>query len=347
VATPIFVLGKHRSGTTGLANHLCEHSAAAGVQYKQHFDWGYHESGYFTYVAGRYGPLSYWPNYREFVEVICASDYFRLTEIEKEYMLSLWPTTYVGFFESVMDEYARRQNSRYWLEKSPSHTKKALWLAEEYPEARFVAIIRDIADVVASSLSHNGGGDEEEPGGVKRLAIISRVVLVWVYYKKLIYELQNQYPSRTTIVAYQNFREKKASVLKDICTFLKIDPEEDIYTLPYSRNSSFSDGKTRDKAITETERAYSRQLAAVLNKVPYEGYRLLYFLYEQFREQRDLPTWFFRILDKKEKKGHRQRMSRAEARSESCGLTNLNGQVILPEGWVKKKVSSGRPGYFT
>jgi hypothetical protein len=299
VATPIFVFGKHRSGTTGLANHLCEHPAIAGVQYKQHFNWGYHESGYFTYVAGRYGPLSYWPNYREFVEVICASDYFRLIGIEKEYMLSLWPTTYAGFFNSVMDEYARRQNSRYWLEKSPSHTKKALWLAEEYPEARFVAIIRDVADVVASSLFHHNGRGEPEPEGAERLVALVRVVLGWVYYNKSIHALRNQYPSRTTIVSFQGFREKKASVLKGICAFLGVNFEENICTVPYSRNSSFSDEKTREKAMTETEKMYSRKLAGMLSTVPYEGYRFLGTLYNRFRKQRDLPNWFFRLSDQK------------------------------------------------
>jgi len=296
---PIFVLGKHRSGTTGLSNHLCEHPAIAGVQYKQHFDWGYHESGYFTYVVGRYGPLSYWPNYREFVEVMCASDYFRLMEIEKEYMLSLWPTTYAGFFESIMEEYAYRQNSGYWLEKSPSHTKKALWLAEEYPEARFVAIIRDVTDVIASSLFHHDEGDVAEPEGVERFAAIIRVVLGWVYYNKSIYAVRRRYPSRTIVVRYKDFQEKKVSTLKSICDFLKVNFEKNICSLTYSRNSSFSNGKTREKAITETEKSYSRQLAEVLSKAPYKGYRLMYFLYEQYRGQPDLPDWFFRLSDQK------------------------------------------------
>lgn len=305
MATPIFVLGKHRSGTTGLANHLSEHSDIAGIQHEQH--WGIHESGYFTYISGRYGSLAHWPNYREFVEVMSASDYFRLAGIEKEYMLSLWPTSYAGFFRAVMEEYSRRQNSRYWLEKSPSHTKRALWLAEEYPEARFVAIIRNVADVVASSLFHHDGRDEPEPEGAERLFALVRVVLGWVYYKKSIYALQNQYPSRTTIISYQDFLEKKNSVLKNICAFLEVDFEENICTLPYSRNSSFSDGETREKAMTETEKMYSRKLAGVLSKVPYEGYRFLGALYNRFRKQRDLPNWFFRLSDQKieiGEKGH-------------------------------------------
>jgi hypothetical protein len=291
----IFVLGKHRSGTTGLANHLCEHPNIAGVQHEQH--WGIHESGFFTYVEGRYGTLSHWPTYREFVEVMSASDYFRLTEIGKEYMLSLWPTTYAGFFGAVMREHARRQKSRFWIEKSPSHTKKALSLAKEYPEARFVAIIRDVSDVVASSLSHHDGREEPDPEGAERLLMVVRILLGWVYYNKSIYALKEYYPCRTKVIKFEKFVGDKEEVLRGVCNFLGVEFRSGMCTLPYSRNSSFSNKKKREKAMSEVEKRYTRQLASILTKVPYGGYNALNYLYDRLRTKPDLPKWFFRLSD--------------------------------------------------
>lgn len=89
--TPIPVVGKHRSGTTGLANHLCEHSAIEGVQHEAH--GGIHESGYYSHVSRRYSPLHRRVHFREFVEVLSASDYFRLAGIDKSFMLSLSETS--------------------------------------------------------------------------------------------------------------------------------------------------------------------------------------------------------------------------------------------------------------
>jgi hypothetical protein len=296
-ADSVFVIGKHRSGTTGLANHLCEHSDIAGVQHEEH--WGIHESGYFVYVAGRYGPLGSWSNFREFVEVMSASDYFRLSGIEKEYMLSLWPTTYVGFFKSMMDEFARRQESPIWLEKSPAHTKNALWLAEQYPSARFIGIVRNITDVVASSLFHNGGKEKPEPKGLERLVQITRVIYGWVYYNKSIYALRRRYPSRTLVLKYEKFNQERSNVLKEACSHLKISFEKDICSLPYSRNTSFSGGRTREKSITETERRYIHRLAAVFRRFPYRVYWLLDTLSDRLGRKPDLPSWFFRISDHK------------------------------------------------
>lgn len=297
--TPVFVIGKHRSGTTGLANHLCEHSEISGVQHEKH--WGIHESGYYAYVAGRYGSLKSWSNFREFVEVMSASDYFQLAGIEKEYMISLWPTTYADFFRSVMDEFARRRGTSMWLEKSPAHTKRALWLAEQYPQSRFVAIIRNVGDVAASSLFHSydNGKGEPEPAGLKRFSQVARVVAGWVYYNKSIYALHRQYPSRVTILKYGSFVQNKQNILNNVCSFLNVDFDEKICTPPYSRNTSFSDEKTRSKSMTETERRYARRLADIFEKIPYSVYWVLDNLADRLEGKSALPSWFFRISSQK------------------------------------------------
>lgn len=48
---PVFVVGRNRSGTTWLANQLCEHPDIAGVQQERRH--GIHESAYFGCLDGR------------------------------------------------------------------------------------------------------------------------------------------------------------------------------------------------------------------------------------------------------------------------------------------------------
>jgi len=291
---PIFVIGKHRSGTTGLANHICQHTNIAGVQHREH--WGIHESGYFTYLAGRYGSLESWPNFREFVEIFTASDYFTLTDLNKNFVLSLFPTSYSDFFKSVMDEFARQHSAPLWLEKSPTHTKKALWLAKKYPTARFVAIIRDVEDVVASVLAKADMNLQSK----YKLTVASRVVYAWVYYNKTISELSKKYSSRSITVHFGEFCNDKECVLRRITSFLGVDYQPDMVTKAYKPNTSFSGKQTRNRLLSEREKAFIRQLASMLNTIPYEAYWALDTLRNYiWKKEPELPKWFFRLSDQK------------------------------------------------
>lgn len=294
MARPIFIVGKHRSGTTGLANHLSQNDNVSAVKHTSHY--GVHESAYFTRVIDNYSDIGTREEFANFVDLMSRSDYFRLTGIRKAYMLSLYPTTLTGFFGQIMNEFARRQGAQFWLEKSPPHTKRALWLAEQYPEAQFIGIIRNVADVVASSLRLRSE-ELRKKGRYQRLIRIARIVNAWVYYNKAIQELKTRHSSRTLILRYEDFCGDKKVVLKNACSFLGVSFENDMMEVPYVHNSSFSGSKNRKEELTETERDRIRTFASVLEKIPYEMYRSLDALREYFRGRRDLPSWFIELSD--------------------------------------------------
>jgi len=229
------------------------------------------------------------------LEVVSASDYFRLTNVRKEYIASLYPTTYVDFFRTVMDAFARRREAQFWLEKSPSHTKEALWIANAYPDAQFVGIIRDVADVVASSLRLNRSTLATD--GRSRLLALCRVVVGWTYYKKCIEKLRRQYPSRTTLVQYEDFRTRTGHVLQHVCDFLGVEYEQEMTVHPYARNSSFSNDETRAASITNSERMCIRRLAEILVALPHGAYRSADLLRRQLQGHPDFPHWFFKLSD--------------------------------------------------
>src|SRR6056297_1539750 len=101
MTTPVFVLGKQRSGTTWLATALARHPQVAAILRP-----GYErvlESHYFTGLDGRYGDLASFPDYAEFASVFAASEYFRLTGLAPSTLLEAWPADYAQAFRIVMD----------------------------------------------------------------------------------------------------------------------------------------------------------------------------------------------------------------------------------------------------
>lgn len=290
---PIFVIGRHRSGTTGLANHLCEHSQIAGVQHEAH--GGIHESGYYPYVVDRYGPLQCRNNLQRFAEEITQSDYFRLAGANKDNPTSLHPTSYARLFGEVMCEFAHRHGAQYWLEKSPDHTKYARRIARDYPSAKFVGITRSVEDVVNSSIGLKI--DATDPTR-ERLRLLLRLVPGWVYYTKCIRELRRLFPDRTHVVQYHDFLNHKRDVLKQICGFLDLEYEDALSTVPFSRNTGFPKGQTHPRPIGPAERRAVAAWAKVLWAVPYQLYRAADAVVNYFRSPHPFPPWFFKLSNR-------------------------------------------------
>lgn len=62
-------------------------------------------------------------------------------------------TSYVGEFVRRMDQAARRQACSHWLEKTPEHYAYIEIIRRFIPDARFIHVIRNCRDVVASAIA--------------------------------------------------------------------------------------------------------------------------------------------------------------------------------------------------
>jgi hypothetical protein len=294
---PIFVLGKHRSGTTWLANLLCAHPLIAGVQHERHF--GIHESAYFSCLYNRYGDLTNRNNFIEFVEVISASDYFRLAGVTKDFLYSLYPTTYESFFRTVMDDYAIRQRSAYWVEKSPPHSLIVHQLAAFYPDAKFVYIVRDVAATVASTMALRASRNLGKIDNVTlRRSYIIRTTLSWTYYNKVLITFGRR-SERALGVHYETLRSNQHDTLRLICDFLGLSFESKMCDLTFAPNTSFTsgaDGARHSRSLSSSETRLLSFMQRLFDMVPLcvlSGFGKM----KQRKEyRRPLPTWFFSMF---------------------------------------------------
>jgi len=291
---PIFVLGKHRSGTTWLANQLCEHSLVAGIRHEKHF--GMLESAYFRCVYNRYGDLAVKNNFIAFVEVMSASDYFRLTGVTKEFLYSLWPTAYEDFLRAVMDNYAVRQGAAYWVEKSPSHSVMVDWLAEIYPDAKFISIFRDVEAVVASAIALRASREPEfaDNAWLRQRGII-RTVLSWIYYNKTLKAFGPR-SERMLTIRYETLRADPPNTLQGVCSFLDLPFEPHMCDQIYVPNTSFRNKTERSQALSDGEKRLVRFTQRLFDLIPLWALALMDRMRRRIKKRRSLPSWFFSLL---------------------------------------------------
>lgn len=287
MATPIFVLGIHRSGTTWLGNQLCQHPLVTGVTHEKHE--GIHESAYFTWVYNRYGNLARKTNYIEFVEAVGASDYFQLAGVSKSFLYSLWPTTYEGVFRAVMDDYAQRRGAKYWVEKSPSHTLVADKIARSYPDARFIAITRDIEAVVSSMVNHSRLEVQDKRA---RHHVLVASILSWTFYNRLLTAFSNK-ADNVLVIRYETLRADLTTSLQQICAFLDLPFDLRMAEQSFEPNTSFQT-INRQQALSRYEQNLVGLLGRVFQIIPVQtlttANRLL-----RIKRHRDLPWWFYKL----------------------------------------------------
>jgi hypothetical protein len=284
-STPIFVVGKHRSGTTWLANQLCEHPLIAGVRHEHHH--GIHESAFFSRVYGRYGHLSYKPNFIEFIEATFMSDIFQLLGADKDELYALWPTSYEEVFRVLMDHYAARQHARYWLDKTPEHTLLIDQIANIYPDAKFIAIIRDAEAVMASTV---GRYDEDKLRHKKRLLVAT--TMSWLHSNKTIRSFAER-SDRIFVTRYETLKARPEETYREICTFLGIAFDPAMLRQSYNPNTTFRAGVERSSVLSEQERRLVQLTGRLGNLLPKRAMDFFKRLYAIRSGPKPLPTWFY------------------------------------------------------
>jgi hypothetical protein len=217
---PIFVLGRHRSGTTWVSNVLAAFPDVYAPVHEAHH--GIHESAFFSHL------VPYCHEGRTSTDLLAIkhlferSDYFLLTGLRAG--PDILAHGYVEYFRLAMEAAARQKTARYWLEKTPAHTLLARFLAKSFPDAVFIAVVREARDVVASNV--HGFGNPHSVGNWFWQAAVTAV------YEKII--VQNN----LFVIRYEDFKDRHDDTVRAIARRLELGDAQ-VPAPAFARNTSY------------------------------------------------------------------------------------------------------------
>lgn len=261
-AVPIFVLGLQRSGTTWLANMLCQHPKCAGIQAEDHH--GIHESLFFSHFAKSYGDLADDQNYQRFAEDFAKSDYFLLSNLPYSWLIQQRSRSYSGIFRALMDQVAAREGASHWVEKSPHHTLVCNELAAQFPDAKFLCVLRKPVTLMPSLLNAPWRRATSYP---RRLITLAGACLSYTLFAKTLRRFAERHPS-ATLVSYESLAANTSEEARAMCRFVELPCRCDIQEVPFKPNSSFAKGRDRSEALSALDRLYIQLTLALLSLMP-------------------------------------------------------------------------------
>ena len=285
---PLFIVGKHRSGTTLIGNLMINHPNVSGVSDENHE--GIHESAFFSYLDGRYGDLHNFQNYVEFLSVFANSDYFKLCKGNFEEFLNLYPVSYSDVFRKLMDDFAIKQNTSFWVEKTPNHTHYIQRIGNYYENAKFIGIKRDIIDVVRSLLYLL---KNKKWNIFQRYKTVAKVTVDKYLCDREMELLKKRSPSKIVIVQFDELIEERTKTMKRIFEFL--DLKNNPVQSDYKKNSSFKTNQKTNLKNTETWLVYFLTYL-LLPVVPVNILKRL----KRPERFKSLPRWFFKGIKREE-----------------------------------------------
>ena len=145
---PVFVVGMNGSGTTMLLDCLGRHPGLYAFPKETRL------IPYLMARQGSYGDLGVDANYRALWDDVRTLAVFRHVNGHAPVPLpedwASHPRSLAGVLDAVFGYFAATEGKRPWCEKTPQHVQHLLALAELFPAARFVHVIRDGRDCAVS-----------------------------------------------------------------------------------------------------------------------------------------------------------------------------------------------------
>jgi O-antigen/teichoic acid export membrane protein len=216
IAAPVFPIfvGRGRSGTTLFRAIFDSHPRLTIPP----------ESPFLVSLARRRRYFGLGPNFNRdrFVAELIGNHRFHLWELDADEVRAAIdaasPGTYSEAIRALYSLYAAREGKSLYGDKSPRTTGAIALMADLFPEARFIHIVRDGRDVALSHLDVSFGADSvvqaaldwsREVGGCRRAGL------------KL-------GPSRYREVRYEDLVDRPEDTVRDLCDFIGIEFDEEM-----------------------------------------------------------------------------------------------------------------------
>lgn len=214
--TPVLVIGHARSGTSLLCRLLLDH---LGVNFGT-------ESQFIVRVhrrLARYGDLREDSNLRRLFEHIAQERFFERTRHNFGFefdidlaMRSITERTYGGVLRTIFDQFATTRGYSRWGDKTPEYVSHLPLLAELFPNAQYIHIVRD-GRAVAASMRATAFGSKTA----------LETAVSWTTHIDLAQRFRDSLPpGRFLEIRYEELVDEPASVLERVARYLGVvDPE--------------------------------------------------------------------------------------------------------------------------
>jgi Sulfotransferase family len=210
---PIFLVGCPRSGTTLLQSLLAAHPQIASFP----------ESKFFHYIL----PEPEYEPRRLALGLISRrlrprlEKYFR-DELGRSDMLQQLPrivfmSYYTHKFMNIMYLMTKEQGKSIFLEKTPDHIYKIEYIERFVPRSRFIHILRNGADVVASLYEVT----KKYPDAWAGAKNIDMCIAEWTRAVKC--SIEHIHKSNHILVKYEDLVENTSYILKKTCQFIGVE----------------------------------------------------------------------------------------------------------------------------
>lgn len=280
---PIFVVGKHRSGTTWLARILGNHPDVPYVP---------DESAFFSHVIPKFGPIRGLEDYAIFAESFSASRFFERSGLPGGFFYRRGICSLPTVFRRMMEAVADMQGTTTWVEKTPDHTMCMRRILRCCPNARFVAIERNLLDVVRSTLQQFANKGQLSSVTHRKLFILRIAFRHRIYGVRI--RAMARLQDRCHRVSYERLRNDPGETVRAICRFLGLNYCAEMVDTG-GANTSFSSRRQRRQCLRAGEAEFVRLIQAALKLIPWpvlnavdHGYDLLW-----RRHHPRLPITFF------------------------------------------------------
>ena len=212
---PFFIVGSERSGTTLLMAILGQHSRLAVPEVA----WYYPRFRAFLHT---YGDLADSARFRTLVsEMIFGlkTPFFGLdlnpATIVDELLARIETKTFAGAYGAILDLYARALGKPRWGEKTPHNLFYVEEILADFPDARFIHLVRDGRDVAVEQLRSAFG-----PRNIYAAA------LIWRRTQEVAARRRAELPGdRWLDVRYEELAARPEAVVEDVTRFLGEDHE--------------------------------------------------------------------------------------------------------------------------
>jgi len=223
--SPFFIIGSPRSGTSLLRKMINGHPALA-IPDASHF--------YMTFYPIRelYYPLTLEENVAALVSDALKSFHIRywLPEISTDDVLAcVSEYSFGGVFEALMRAWTKTQGKKCWGDATPQHVYFWNEILLDFPQAKFLHVVRDGRDVALSYRKTHFG-----PKGFAAAAYR------WNHELNIVRELRSVLPGKRLLeIRYEDLHADAGTVLERVCRFLGVEAHPAMLAVSDETNAGY------------------------------------------------------------------------------------------------------------